>query len=380
MKSVLLNLLFTFLFVNLSSQENFGEKTDQIDSIMSAYLVLDGRQPVYNFMLFAENEKTGFRVHKGAGIIRRKGKPIEADFQYKVASITKTLVATVILQLEEEGKLRLDDKAGAYLNGIDFLRYGEIHILDKVSYSDSITIKHLLTHTSGIADIFTDKDLRFNISVLLNKKRQFNPERIISVFYRYKLNKNPANKPGHGYQYSDMNYMLLGFIIEQLTGQSLPREIRERILEKVDMENTYFEYYEDIHGHGKMADAYLNKINITQKINTSYEWAGGGYVSTVKDMADFIRALFSMELYKDPDTLKKMMDISESQQFGGGYGLGLFQWELNDILFYGHGGFYGSILAYSPEKKLIISANIGQVSPPYRTRTVIEALLTVIEE
>lgn len=380
MKKTLIILALSCLFTQLFSQVNLEEKYQKIDSIINAYLVMDGRQPVYNFLLYGENGKTGFRVHKGAGIVGRNDQPIEADYQYKIASITKTLVATVILQLEEEGKLDINEKAGKYLNEIDFLTFPEIHILDKVSYSDSITIKHLLTHTSGIADIFSDKDLRFNISVLLNKKRQFTPQKIIKIFYRYKLNKNPTNRPGQGYHYSDVNYMLLGFIVEQITGKSLPQAVRERILDKVTMENTYFEYFEEVHGHGNMIDAYLNKINITQKINTSYEWAGGGYVSTVKDMADFIRALFSLELFKDPETLERMMDISLSREFGGGYGLGLLQYELNDIIFYGHGGFYGSILAYSPDKNLLISANIGQVSPPYRTRTLVEAILLVLEE
>ena len=95
-------------------------------------------------------------------------------------------------------------------------------------------------------------------------------------FFRYKLHKKSLFKPGEGYHYSDTNFMLLGFIIEQVTGSSLPEQIRSRILEPLNMKNTYFEYYEPDHGHGKKIEAYLNRINVGGKINTSYEWAGGG--------------------------------------------------------------------------------------------------------
>ena len=181
---------------------------------------------------------------------------------------------------------------------------------------------------------------------------------------KYKLNTKPFNKPGEGYHYSDINYMLLGFIIEQITGQSLPAAIRERILVPLKMNDTWFEYYEPETGSGKRIDAFLNGINMTKKINTSYEWGGGGLVSTTRDMALFIEALFRNEFFKDSGTLTRMTDYSATEKFGAHYGMGIYKYELNGKVFYGHGGFYGSILAYDPVDKITLSANIGQANPP----------------
>lgn len=374
-KSILLILLsVSYAF----AQSDFPAKSDKIDSLMLMHINHQGKRPVHNFMLYARNEKTGFEVHKGIGYVGRNDQEIDNDYQYNVASITKTMVSTIILQLEEEGKLSINDKAGKYLNEIKFLRFKEFHQLNDTSYSDSITIKMLLNHTSGIADIFTDTQTRFNIDVFLHKKRQYTTEKFIAKFFKYKLNKKPLNKPGEGYHYSDMNYMLLGFIIEQVTGKSLPQNIRERILAKLNMNDTYFDYYEPKCGNGKRIDAFLNRINITQKVNTSYEWAGGGIVSTTKDMAVFIEALFELDLFRNHETLKKMIDSSATQKFGAHYGMGIYKWEISSKVFYGHGGFYGSMLAFDPIDKVTFSANIGQANPPYNTRELVAKIMDII--
>lgn len=360
------------------AQTDFSAKTKKIDSLMLAHIIDKGKKPVHSFLLFAKNENTGYVFHEGKGTVGRNDQRIDADYQYPVASITKTMVATIILQLEEEGRLSVNDKAGRYLNRIDYLKFNSIHQLRDTSYADKITIEMLLHHTSGIADIFTDAETRFNISVLLHKKRQFNNEKIIARFYKYKLNKKPFNKPGEGYHYSDINYMLLGFIIEQITGKTLPEEIRERLLVPLSMNNTYFDYCEPPHGNGKRIDSFLNRINMTKKVNTSYEWGGGGIVSTTGDMAIFIEALFQNKLYKNASTLDKMIDLTATGKVGAHYGMGIYKYDLNGRVFYGHGGFYGSILAYDPIDKVTLSANISQANPPYDTGKLISSILDII--
>ena len=237
-----------FVFIILvpfccSAQSDFKINELKIDSLMKASINHKGKRPVHNFLLYAKNEKTGFEINKGVGTIGRIDTPIDEEYQYNVASITKTFVATIILQLEEEGKLKTSDKAIKYLKEVDFVKFDQIHLLNKKPYAEEITIDMLLHHTSGISDIFTDAATKFNISVLFHKKRQYTTEMLMNRFYKYKLNEKPFNKPGEGYHYSDMNYMVLGFIIEQLTGKSLPQAIRERILSPLKMENTYFEFY-----------------------------------------------------------------------------------------------------------------------------------------
>lgn len=379
MKTIFLALIATCCCsIKLMAQINAEQKERAIDSLMQAHIVHVGKKPVHSFLLYAKNEKTGFEIHKGLGVVGRNNNPIDAEYQFNCASITKTFVATIILQLEEEGKLSLSDKAYTHLQHLDFVKADQIHILQGTNYSHQITIEQLLQHTSGIADIFSDAATRFNISVLLHKKRQFTTRSIMDRFFKYNLHKKPHNKPGEGYHYSDINYMLLGFIIEQTTGKSLPQAIRERILEKANMQHTYFEYYEPAVTSGKRVDSYLGKINMTQKINTSYEWGGGGLVTTTKDLGVFIQMLFNNAFFDDGTTLNKMIDFEKTKALGANYGMGLFSFEVDGKLFYGHGGFYGSLLLHEPVDGITLSANIAQATPPYDTEQLVRKLLNII--
>lgn len=366
--------------IKLMAQIIDEQKERSIDSLMQAHIVHDGKKPVHSFLLYAKNEKTGFEIHKGLGVVGRNNNPIDAEYQFNCASITKTFVATIILQLVEEGKISLYDKAYIHLQNLDFVKADQIHILQGTNYSHQITIQQLLQHTSGIADIFSDAATRFNISVLLHKKRQFTTQSIMDRFFKYNLHKKPHNKPGEGYHYSDINYMLLGFIIEQTTGKSLPQAIRERILEKANMQYTYFEYYEPAVTSGKRVDSYLGKINMTKKINTSYEWGGGGLVTTTKDLGVFIQLLFNNAFFSDKTTLVKMTDLDKVKALGANYAMGLFSFEANAKLFYGHGGFYGSLLLYELTNGITLAANIAQATPPYDTEKLVRSLLDVIIE
>lgn len=364
----------------LPAQINHAELEQRITEKMENALVAEGKRPVHNFLLYAKNENTGFEMNKAVGTRGRDDTPIDASFQYNIASITKPFVATIILQLAEENKLALHDPIAKHLGDVEFVRLDELHILDGEKYHDSITVKMLLNHTSGIADVFSDAGTRFNISVFLHPKRQYTPQKFYKRYFRYNLNKKPKNIPGKGYDYSDINYMLLGFIIEKITGNGLHEAIRSRILEPLSMQETYFEYYEPPRGSGQKIDAFLNKINITKRINTSYEWAGGGLVSTVKDMAIFIEGLLAGQLFKHDETLQKMTDTSTTEAFGAHYGLGLFAYELDGKRFYGHGGFYGSILVHSPEHGITLSANIGQSNAPYSTSQLVNDIIKMLSE
>ncbi len=377
-RSILFTVIVFFLLHQLHAQVD-KERTDSLRAIMENSLVYEGKQPVYNFLLYANCGQNGFEAFESAGKVGKKDEtPITPDYQYKIASTTKTVVATIILQLEEEGQLKTSDLVGPYLENLEFIRWSEFHIYEDTAYSDRITIDMLLQHTSGIADVFSDASGRFNLSVLLHKKRAFTSQSIIDRYFKYKLHKEPANKPGQGHHYSDINYMLLGFIIENLTGQSLAEAIRKRILEPLALDNTYFEYYEPIQGVDKQIETYLNKIQITGKINTSYEWAGGGLVSTTKDMGTFMEALLEGALFQNPATLEKMLDNSTNSAFGSSYGRGIYEWDFAGQTFYGHGGLYGSIAMYAPESKTSFAVNLGQANPPFKEVALIEQMLEIV--
>ena len=314
------------------------------------------------------------------GIRGRDEEAIQANYQFRIASITKTFVSTIILQLKEEGKLNYSDKVADYLSGIDSIRYDEFHFFEGETYAAEIDIEMLLQHRSGIADIFTDAETRFNLSVLTHKKRQFTPAKVVDRFFKYKLHKKALFKPGEGYHYSDMNYMLLGFIIEQIEGMPLHQAYRERILDPLGMKDTYHEYLESPRGSLAQIDAYLNRINLTQKVNTSYEWAGGGLISTTRDLGNFIQAIFDLKLFREKSTLMEMISLENTQKFGKGAGMGIFHYELMGMDFYGHGGFYGSLLIYNPDEEILISVNVGQANVPFDAEALMANILKIMLE
>ncbi|NDJ33073.1 MAG: beta-lactamase family protein [Chloroflexi bacterium] len=355
-----------------------ASEAEQIAFLMEEHIVPQGGAPVHGFVLYARNTSTGLEVHQAAGTIGRSDTPLDPDYQYNIASITKPVVATIILQLMEEGALSLDDPAGQYVADIEWLRYDELHILNGTPHAADITIDHLLQHRSGLADFFLDAETRFNISVLTHPQRTFSPQRIIETYYTYGMNEVPHFAPGEGYYYSDTNYVLLGLIIEQVTGQSLPEAIRERVLEPSAMADTYFEYYEEAAGHGRRMDSFLGPINMTRYINLSYEWAGGGLVSTTTDMAAFITDLFAGAYFTSDETLALMLDNSANAAEGKTYARGINHYTLNDTIYYGHGGFYGSLLVHEPQQGVTISAHLAQATAPYDVSALMDAIVAIV--
>ena len=155
------------LFVQ--SQPDSLFRIGALEEIMQESINHQGKRPLHNFMLYARNERQGFNAHLAKGIIGHNNEPIRVDDQFKIASITKTFVATVTLQLMEEGKISLQDKLVDYLDPIEYLKFEEFLFWEGEPVSNEITIAQCLRHLSGVADIFTDKETRFVLRVLTHK-------------------------------------------------------------------------------------------------------------------------------------------------------------------------------------------------------------------
>lgn len=354
----------------------FGQKTDTLKKIMLDHLKLQGKNPVYSIQTYISNTHTEF--YEAVGFSDGQKEKACKDNQFKIASITKTMTATIILQMQEEKLLNINDKIATYLKDLNFVRVDELHFFNGKSYGNEITIKQLLQHRSGLADIFTDSAFKFYLNEYFHKKQIWSPEKLMNRYYRYNLNKHAHFPPDSGYYYSDVNYFLLGLIIEKISGQTLAQQFRKRIFEPLNMSDTYFEYYEPTTGNGKTAHSFLGRRDITRTLNTSYDWAGGGVMSTTADLTRFIKGIFQKKLFQQDSTIVNMTEMVEhSSKSGrkGYYGLGLFRYDFNDDIYYGHGGFWGAILAYCPSKNLSFCGNINQVQPPFDTNKFISTLL-----
>jgi len=161
------------------------------------------------------------------------GTPIKADDNMRIGSITKTFTGTVVLQLFDEGKLNLSDKLSLY-----FPDYPN---------GDNITITMLGNMTSGIYNYSDDE--HFVKELINNLNRTFTPDELIDIAKSHP----PYFSPGTGFHYSNSNTVLLGMIVEKITGNSLADEIRSRILIPLDMTKTIFSndtYFPEPHANG----------------------------------------------------------------------------------------------------------------------------------
>ena len=368
--------LFFLLTPILYSQTISDSVTAKITNYLASRIQHDGPRPVHNLLVYYEDPE--YTYYHAVGLADGASVPVEKDFQFKIASVTKTFTATVILQMAEEGLLELDDPMYQYVSDYDFIHIDRIHPFNGRSYGRKVTIKQLLQHRSGIADMFFDKYEEFMNYFENHRQKQWAPEALFEYFYAHEINKLAHFPPGEGFHYSDVNYFLLGLIIEQVSGAPLPAQIRKRILEPLHMQNTYFEYYEPIRGHQNMAHAFMGPEDITLTANTSFDWSGGGLVSTVKDLSVFLQRLMEGNLFQDPATLVAMKQMHDAGNYPFDYGMGLIGFHFNGELYYGHSGFWGVVMAHHPGENRTICLAFNQASPPFNYMQVVSEILSII--
>jgi len=224
--------------------------------------------------------------------------------RFRVGSITKSFVATVLLQLVGEGTLRLDDSLERWLPGL-------------VPNGRSITIRELLQHTSGLFDYVNDSG--FRTAVLANALRVWTPRQLVKVAVSHR----PLFRPGRRWSYSNTNYILAGLVIQAVTHRSVGDELRDRIFRPLNLQHTSFPSGPTI--SGPHVDGYLFYgspfMRDTAHVSPSAAWAAGAIVSTVQDVAIFYRALLGGRLLSP--ALLAEMETTVSTGSGDGYGLGL---------------------------------------------------------
>ena len=369
MKQILLFLCFP---VVLSGQ------LDTIMQVLTTHLDHESPAPVHSILLRVDRVGEDAFFEKAIGWQNEGGKPVQTYQQFRIASITKTFVATVVLQLVEEKKLRLTDRIVDLLSNHSFLKIDSFHYYQGQDFAAEINIEHLLSHRSGLADIFTDRAEEFFARVFSDPHQSYSPKAIVQLYYDYDLHKEAHFRPGEEFAYSDMNYVLLGLLIEQLEGQPLANVLRKRILAPLQLDYTYFEFYEKASDEPNLLHQWYDGQNMSE-VNTSFDWAGGGLVSNMKDLKTFIQALFNGELLQSA-TLERMIQIAPSSPHDDPYGLGLYATNFNGDLYFGHFGFYGSYMGYCPQKKQSLIYNVSQGNPSFYVKKLVERILLLIDK
>ena len=264
------------------------------------------------------------------------GEPMQTQDRVRIASITKTFVATVALQLVDEGRLGLDQTIAGYL--------------PQIPQSGIITIRELLNHSSGIYDY---EDQAFIRSAAENPLKVWTPEQLIALAVSH-----PATfAPGSSCAYSNTNYIALGLIIQQVTGNRLEDEITKRIIEPLNLSNTDFPVGPDMSGqysHGYMDMTNSGQLTDITRMDMSWDWAAGGMVSNLDDLKVWAEALGTGQLISPAMQNERLKWIS-MPEFGNfaSYGLGILK--IGDFI--GHTGAdpgYNSAMYYLPEKDAVI--------------------------
>jgi len=224
---------------------------------------------------------------------------------FQIGSMTKQFTAVAILMLEEQGKLNVNDAVSKYSK-------------DYPS-GDKITIHHLLTHTSGIKEFTKMKSL----SSIAQKEMK--PEMVVDFF------KNEAVDfaPGEKFEYNNSGYVLLGYIIEQASGETYENFLKKNIFDKIGMTHTYYATDRQIipkraYGYHKKEHGYVNRT----VISFSIPFASGALMSTVDDMLKWQNALNQNVLLNSTETKKAFQKypLNNGETFSYGYG-----WHLKDI-------------------------------------------------
>ncbi|HDX9641028.1 TPA: serine hydrolase domain-containing protein [Bacillus mobilis] len=254
-------------------------------------------------------------------------KPMKSDYRFRIGSVTKTFTATTVLQLVGENRVQLDDSIEKWLPGL---------IQGNGYDGNQITIRQLLNHTSGIANYLKSKD-----ADIMNSKKTYTAEEIVKIG----LALPPDFSPGKGWSYSNTGYVILGMLIEKITGNSYAEEIEKRIIEPLDLSNTFLPGNSPVipgknHARGYMKIDETSELKDMTYYNPSLANSAGDMISDADDLNKFFSSLLGGKLLKERE-LKEMLTTVpvEGKGVGDGYGLGIYETKLpNGVSVWGHGG------------------------------------------
>lgn len=273
-------------------------------------------------------------------------RPLTIDTPLRVASNTKTFTAASILRLWEMGKLNLD----ASIDGLISPRLNELLRADGYATS-RITVRHLLSHSAGLYD--PGSDPRYIRTVLADPGHVWTREEQVRLLTEY---ADPQSAPATEFRYSDSDYVLLGDIIERITGKNLGRSVRSLLrLDRLGLRSTWWEYNEAAPLDADLrARQFLGAIDATDVHGSMDLFGGGGLLMSTRDLATFTAALFEGRIFDRPETLQEML-WKGPHRGADTYRLGIFVKAIGDQQLYWHSGFWGTLVYYNPRTKVAVA-------------------------
>jgi len=293
------------------------------------------------------------------------GAPATPTGHFRIGSVTKTFVATVLLQLVDEGRLDLDDPIERHLSG--------------VVPNGAITVRQLLQHTSGLYDYMSEPGYSTNRWRGDARFDDYTPQDLLDVAFA----KGPLFDPGTSWHYSNTNYVVAGLLIEKLTGRPYGEEVARRILRPLKLTHTSVPGHRSTlpnthaHGYEPLPPTFVDAT----KMDPSLDWAAGEMISTTEDLATFVTALIDGHLTSQESLTEMQRTTNADPLFR--YGLGLQEFTIpcanGPRTVWGHTGqligYLTVTLTDGENRSLVLSLNPYEQDPP--TETVLPMAATV---
>ncbi|MFE2142488.1 serine hydrolase domain-containing protein [Streptomyces sp. NPDC059456] len=267
------------------------------------------------------------------------GRPIGTDMNMRIGSVTKTFTVTALLQLVDQGKAGLDDPIGKYVSG--------------VPNGDRITLRELAGMRSGLFNYSEDEG--FFKAFTSNPRRPFTPQELLAYSFRHPV----LFEPGAKFFYCNTNLILLGLVVEKLSGQRLDDYVNAKVVRPAGLRHTLFPVgaeFPSPHAQGYTDQTASGKVEDAADWNPSWGWAAGAMISDLADLKTWAKVLATGTLLK-PATQAQRLKVVDALP-GTGYGLGIF----NVQGWIGHNGSlpgYQALVVYLPQAKatLVLTLN-----------------------
>lgn len=341
-------MLFTIFNLNCSSDDS-EELIVEVPLIEKIQEVIDAKVGAIDERLVGVSLSIridGEEMWTATGGVSKPGQPINEDMIFGIASITKTVVAATILKLEEQGLLSLEDRIDDHLS------------LDAENVNDSITIFQLLAHFTGVKGYFQHPDIWPRVESNLNTA--------IPSIELVDYIGPPINKPGRAHEYSNSNYLLLGLIIEKVTGKNVGELMREFFWEPLGLRNTYFGSDEPVSGTMAIPWRDSDGDGVLEDISDQFKaayfsvfYCAAGIYTTASDLSNWAYHLYEGDVLSQSskDKMFVLYGRYDDPTFIG-YGLGVRQNVYASRQMWGHtGGMrgYGSHMFHDPRSKVSIA-------------------------
>jgi D-alanyl-D-alanine carboxypeptidase len=282
--------------------------------------------------------------------------PLKPSDRMPSGSIGKTYVAAVMLQLVEEGRVRLDDRIERW--------FGREPWFARLPNAREITLGMLMNHTSGIPEHVLKKE--FIAKLREGPDKVWTPEELVA----YVLDSKPLFPAGQGWSYADTNYILVGMVIERVTKNTYYNELGKRVLKPLKLRDTHPSVSRTLPGvitgysRPNSPFGFEGRVILDGKfiINPQMEWTGGGLISTSEDLARWAKALYEGRVIKKSSLDRMLAGVEAKTGPGDRYGLGVQIRQSDWGVSYGHGGWFPGYLSemeYFPDHRIAIAVQFN---------------------